>query len=643
MICRVLIKNILFIATVGLVYTPIALSDQLNINLNEGLEISFEELSPAFAALEDDFWLDEVDDSAEHETSLPIQRNLLDTESEINLDKLSPDKAFKNLKIEGDDLGLIHDNKTSKLSWTEIIEDKSQKPKATVATVNESKTTLEKSEYSTAPVEQVVKQINEEQFLKQSQLEKKNKKIKNIKVAGNIELAEGLAYIYGETNLFVGWSDGESDKVGDVWIDKAEYRIVIPELKGEIIAQITNKKGEVIGEATYDLSEISNSNYADREQYAIDLTLEPVSEDFEVELESVYSFDEFKFPVEGASVTLSFGDQVEYSDKAGKVKFPEVRRNSQALLQAEKAGYIKTIVAIDGEADRAKVTMFPQQYFNAMAKTIGLDSKKMLKLGTVWGQVVSNGRPVAGAKIKTEQGQPIYFHNYVANTSSTATGQDGAFVIPMLGEGLNFVSIDFNGKKYQAKPVPVVLEGISIVTFDINEKSVVRKVVTAFDGKAISNDVDAQIFGKDITYSINNSEINLTSSRGISPTLVELIKDNKIKYNTFTSLKNKYDEIPIPEDSHLDQIIKGNDATPIVFAYLEFEGVENVLVNQSEENINVIYFDKYGSITQNKSLAKAFILYGLDEGLHFLTINYSKDIRREALVLTDKATVSLVH
>lgn len=620
--------------------------NNLDINLSEGIEISFEELNPAFAALEDDSWLDEaplVDESDEVINNKPES---LDTNNEIKLEKLDPQSAFK--KMDKDENGFSGDVITStpnvvQSTWTENIDS----PKANVAksTINLSApiSSSVKVDASSENIQDIVNNIKASQALKDIETEKKNKPVSNIHISGNIELADGLAYIYGETNLYVGWHSGEKDTVGNVWIDKAEYQINIPHLKGEIVAQLINKKGEVMGEAIYDLSEISRSNFANKAQYSVDLTLMPVSENFEIEVESVYSFDEYRFPVEGAAVSLSFGSQVERTDAKGKVSFPEVKRNSQAIIHAEKKGYLKTVVAVDGEVDNAKITMFPNEYFAALAKTLGKDPTKMLAQGTVWGQIVSNGKPVPGVKVKTENGVPVYFRNYVANYDSVATGQDGTFLIPMLTEGLNFVSIDFNGKKYQAKPVPIIEGAISLVTFDINEKTIVRKVITAFDDKPAAGQIDSQIFGKDVTYTAKESKLTMSSSQSLSPTLVELIKDNKTKYNIFTSLKNKYDDIPVLPDSHLEQMIKGRELEAVVFGYLESEGVESILVNQGDTKFDLVYFDKNGSITQNRSLAKAFIIYGLDEGLHFLTINYSKIARKETLVLTDKATVSLIY
>lgn len=472
-------------------------------------------------------------------------------------------------------------------------------------------------------------------------------------IEGKIELVDGLALSQSSDEIHVGWIMDEQIKTeGRVSIKEGRYSIKVSKLQGEIIAELTDKKGFVMGEATIDLDKILRERGAQSLVIDnVDLRLSPYSFGFRARTLSVYDSPTSKDPVVAANVNIGRHELSFPSNERGQIANESVSSKSTALLFADKKGYRDTVVIADFLKEQ-NLRMFPEKYIKALFDSVELP-EEFRDLGVVWGNVVNRGVSAAGYKVRLAQHpeiSAIYFESYIPILQNKETSPDGQYAIVGLSEGHYEIQVlDSLNSVIDTKLVYIKPGAISTIEFEVARTKTVY--VKYFD--PFRNDARAMEYvslGHIAVTTETEKSIPITTYSGDDPLLLfSKLENATVESATFASRTRKYQEIPVLDHSWFDKIAnqyKIQKKQGTIVGFVDTDEHFEVYLDKLPLDYKILYFDSRGEIIQAKDLGRqraGFIFYNTTADLHTVLIETASGKMISELAYVDGESIALIY
>jgi hypothetical protein len=583
------------------------------------MTLNFSEFSPAFAALEDDYHMsiyeeEQIPQNIAATQLQPSSKEIIKSEiPEIQIPQMTlrpTDSIDTMMSVSGVSLREITQNK-------EVIGDKSAA-----------------------------------ELLSEQQKQGGGIGTPHIWIQGKIELSDGLAISDPRDTLAVGWFvDGEKRKDGRISLREGIYEIKVDRLEGEIIAELADHRGFLLGEAIIDLEVLAKTRKtAGLIIGGVDIKLKPYNFSFKGQALAIYDSPGNRQVVSRAQISL--GDHevhVRSDDKGGFVE-PLISPQSTGIVTAQQAKYRQTVVLANFERE-LKIHLFPDQFMQYFFDTIELPKKNRMD-GMIWGTVLRGQEPAQGYQVRMVQQnvKPIYFQMYIARKENEKTSEDGQFSFVGLNDGEYEIEvIDQLGRLIDSKLAVVQAGMVTELNFEVGDER--QLSIRPFDPLSLQpKNIEFFALGQTGIQQVKTEEIlKMKSYIGQEPLLIYTkVEGAEIESSTFASRHKKFQEIPVLNDSWWRGIQKAYPitvASGVVVGFVDTDQPFEVYIDHQGEKTKILYLDQQGR-TINKTVGSkpaGFVVYGIDHGLHTLVIESEQGQIVSEAVYVDGEAVALIY
>lgn len=561
------------------------------------MKLNFEEFSPAFAAMEDDYYI-----SSYEEEKIP--ENI-------------PAKALQP-------------------TATELIKSEApaiQLPQMTMQTAQNTELGSGLAKLNTEPIQKTNSALNENKELSASGLpiNAVNGIVpRHFWIQGKIELSEGLAISDPRDTLNVGWfMNGERKKEGRILLREGTYELKVDRLEGEMIAELADKRGFLIGEAIVDLDVLAKQRTGTGFIISgVDLKLRPNNASFKGQTVTVYDTPSNHQPVVRAQVGVGDHEMRFTTDEKGQFVEPVVSPQSTGMVIAQQDRFRQTVILANYERELA-IHLFPDAFMEAFFNTIELPKKNRVD-GVIWGVLRKSSQPAFGYQVqmtKHKATKPIYFQMYIANKGAQKTSEDGQFAFVGLNDGEYEVEvIDPLGRTIDSKLAVVRGGSVTELNFEVGDERNLN--VRPFDPLSMDpKAVEFYAIGQGSVMNTQTEEIlKLPSYPGQEPLLIYTkVQGADVEATTFASRNKKFQEVPVLNPSWWKGIqkaynIKVEDG--VIVGFVDTQESFEVYIDHQTEQTKILYIDQQGRTIPKSVGAKpaGYVIYGVEPGLHTLIL-----------------------
>lgn len=470
---------------------------------------------------------------------------------------------------------------------------------------------------------------------------------------GKIELTGGLAITDPRDQIHIGWMvDGKMERTGKIDLQGGVYEIKVDRFEGDLIAELVDRKGYLLGEAVIDLEQLSRQVRHDQIVIKnVDVQLTPYQFGFKGQTVSIYDSPISKSPVDKVNVRVGKHDLNFQSEKSGNVESQSVSPHSTAMITASRSQFRDTLMLADFEK-KQKIRMFPEKFVKALFDTVKLDARDR-NAGMVWGLVTKEQSPAAGYTVrlaKHPEATAIYFNMYIASREQKQTSADGQYVFVGIAEGEYEVEV-FNSvdQKVDSKLVSVKPGFVSQAEFEVATKKTVA--LRPFDPLSSGlKDVQLATQGSDAIHELKTEEIlKIPVLDGTDPYLIYARPaDSKTDTSVFASRGRKFLDVPVLNTTWWERIQSENKITTkngVVIGFIDTDAPFEVFVEESGPETVIRYFNHSGQLIPEGSnqLANGFLIYNAGEGLKTLILQSESGWITTEMAYLDGETVSLMY
>lgn len=473
-------------------------------------------------------------------------------------------------------------------------------------------------------------------------------------IEGRIQLVDGLALASSTDKINIGWmQEGQLKREGKVSIAEGRYSIRVDKLEGEVIAELADTKGFVMGEATLDLEKLMRERGDGNMTIAnVNLELTPYNFGFRARTLSVYDTPSSKMPVASTQVALGRHDVSFQSNERGQVSNDSISSKSTAILYANKGAHRETIVIADFRKEQ-RLRMFPEKYITTLFDLIDLP-KEFRDLGVIWGQVTNRGVATGGYRVRMPlhpEVTPIYFDMYIPMKQNKETSADGQYAFVGIEEGHYEVEVvDSTDKVVDTKLVYVQPAAVSTIEFEIaRSKTVYVKYFDPF--RTTPRPIEYITLGqRDAATGETETSVPITAFIGEDPMLLFARFENSATGSaTFASRTSKYQEIPVLDHSWFEGIsqkYKFNKKQGAIVGFVDTQEHFEAYLDKAVLDYKILYFDSRGEIIHPKDVGRqraGFIFYNTSEDLHTVLIETTSGQIVTELAYVDGEAVAVVY
>jgi hypothetical protein len=471
---------------------------------------------------------------------------------------------------------------------------------------------------------------------------------------GKIELSGGLAITDPRDQIQVGWFvDGKSVRTGKIDIYQGTYQIKVDSLEGELIAELVDSKGFLRGEKIIELEEVAKQTGRDLlEIKNIDIRIEPYDFGLKGQFISIYNTATNKSPVEDATGRVGQHDLFFHAKEKGKIHEESLSPHSTAVITASRQQFRDTMLLADFEKNQ-NVRMFPEKFLKALFDTIQLDDRAR-DAGVIWGLVTNEQIPAAGYKVrmaKHSEQLPIYFNTYIATQATQETSSDGQYVFVGVPDGEYEIDVlDSKDRKIDSKLVSVRAGFVSQAEFEVGHRRTVT--IRPFDPlSTIPKDVQLSAQGSDAIHELRTEDVlKIPVLEGSDPFLIYARPANsQTDTSVFASRTTKALDIPVLNAVWWERVQRQQKiqiSSGVIVGFIDTEAPFEVFLEETKANTRIVYFNHAGQIIapgDTSQLANGFIVYGAGEGLKTLILQSESGWITTEMAYLDGETVSLMY
>ena len=463
----------------------------------------------------------------------------------------------------------------------------------------------------------------------------KNNPFENIKqsqpnaasIQGYFELSEGV----GITNHTVSLRrvrEGQSIEIGQVDLKAGMYQIFVSSFDGELVAEIKDAAGLIVGEDRQKISGLNRkNNYFQGPSLNLGL---PAS--FTLNLKNI---NDQKIKDNELNAALFSGN---FSLKKTNDSYPNVARLSStiALIDSPKQKVARTL-SIRTAKDNSSIMLFSNNWVVGATDYLSakLQIQYMPESGIIIGRIMKDGKPVIGAQVVVENQpgiEPYYLDQFlIPQTDQTNTSSNGYFIIPGLTAGSYQIAAFVQNQSIgsQAYFVEENIVAYQEITTTKNIKINTVRSFDAFTGQNVQTEI--QVPGLADLVTIDSEQV--TYAEGTKSGLIEIInRPNTVEYIPYIYLQNQakdYLHLPQLSEKFLDYLkqntkynigISTLPETSIFMGFVDLKNYNITLADDQFDRRNIVYFNSAGELSAQPVPNGGFVIFNVPLGIQEIII-----------------------
>ncbi len=441
-------------------------------------------------------------------------------------------------------------------------------------------------------------------------------------IQGYFELSDGIGLVNQSISLRR-VKEGQSIEVGQVDLKAGMYQIFVNSFDGELVAEIKDERGIVIGEDRKKIAGlVRQQNYFQGPQLKLG---RPNS--FGLNLRHV---DDRKVEDKEFSAYLFSGN---YTLKKTTDVYPNVARHSStvAFIESNDDRTARTL-SIRTVRDSSEIVLFSRNWVEGARQYISekVQIQYMSDTEVIIGRVLVDGKPMAGAQVVVENQpgvEPYYLDQFlIPQVQQSTTSSNGYFIIPGVQPGSYQISAFIQNRFLGSQAYfvePMIVSYQEIVTTNKAKISTVKSF-DAFTGQSIKTEV--QVPGVEEILTVG--PVNAKYSDGTQSGLVEVInRPVSVDYVPYIYMLNQakdYMHLPQLSEifiSHLQQNRKISEETSLFIGFVKMNKYEVSLGEENFDPRNIIYFNSAGELSVTPFENGGFAIFNVPLGTQEVIIN----------------------
>lgn len=434
-------------------------------------------------------------------------------------------------------------------------------------------------------------------------------------IQGFFELSGGV----GLTNQTVSVRrvrEGQSIELGQVDLKAGMYQIYVGSFDGELVAEIKDENGIIIGEDRKRISGLTRqNNYFQGPQLKLGRP-----SGFAANLRNI---DDRKIKDTEVAASLFSGN---YSLKKTTDIYPNVARHSSTVALIDSVGgKLARTLSIRTANDPSEVVLFSSSWIEGAKSYLSekIQIQYMSDAGIIIGRVLLDGKPVTGAQVVVENQpgiEPYYLDQFlIPQVSQANTTSNGYFIIPGLQEGSYQISAFIQNRHIgsQAYFVEKSVASYQEILAMSNVKIATARSFDAFTGQTIPTEL--QIPGLEDLLSVDTE--SATYVEGTQSGLVEVInRPFQRDYIPYLYLQNQSkDFIHLPQLTekfveYISQNHKINADTSFFIGFVQMKNFEVTLTDETFDRTNIVYFGSTGQVSMTPIENGGFAIFNVPVG-----------------------------
>lgn len=415
---------------------------------------------------------------------------------------------------------------------------------------------------------------------------------------GFIELTGGLGITPDDRIKVTRYEDNFPQETAKIDAANWTYQIQLGRQRGYLKAELTNKKGDILGEG---FLRVPNTNtLQDRKQNTI--AISPRKKAFSGFSYSGY-YDDKKKAVSGSVETSVPASEVQSSP--GEFEIQDVGSKSWALVRYQAKDHYPSLTTVTAGIDVA-MPVFPMKTIQAMVQTAKdfdktSESKVITNDAYVWGTVTLEGKKQSGMQVVVQdhpEAKVIYFQGPFPNPSLKATSSNGNFIIMNLPQGWYTVFAKMKDQIIADQSIQVEDRHLTVASL---QGSLARSwlSVKSFDA-FLGTPESVQMFlqgQKEPELIDAEKELLISPTTGLRTALIHPVDDRYATMKIQYSGQDMYGHIPLVTKAWLQntaeatQMLKHEENELILGFVPDFD----FEVRQLSVHDKIVYFDASGS------------------------------------------------
>lgn len=481
-------------------------------------------------------------------------------------------------------------------------------------------------------------------------------KPKRYSISGPLSFSGGVAFLGNRNTITANQIiDGLAMSSGIVDIKDAQYIIAVDDLDGEILAEVRNQEGQIMGQGRINLRALASekSNIAKLEGFPLEVR--PVYNGTSGTTISAASYGKNNYIVNDANVYVAgLSREVAHNKKTNTYEDESLAMPSTYVLRGVHEKFWPTLSFAES-GEKFQLRLFPIGLVDALLN-LSLDkyaAREAKNEAVIWGRVSMLGRAIEGAKViilGDESNLANYFSGFIPDKTKSATASRGEFAFTRVKDAETLLQVSIGEKVLLPTLVPTESRNVTYADLEIETgRDVEIKSYDAFDFSPLAAALQPLGTKNNIYVPENGiSQIKLNTVRGI--TLIEsdpgepyvvsraALKANQTELH-FSQIKKDW------LDGMRGQIRTSENQNEIATSAVGLVNGDNyeVLIGDGsyEKNPNIIYFDSKGVVIGQHGIAGGgFAVFGLRKGLNTVTIipDKSKKVVTQVIYVDEFAT-----
>ena len=490
--------------------------------------------------------------------------------------------------------------------------------------------------------------------------ENQNEGLRQIVISGNLEFTGGIAVTSANDRVVIyREEDGEKLEPGAVWLRDARYEIFVDRPVGRLVAELRAISGEVLGRGLYDLDQLPKLAASQYRATGVQVKLGPVPHGIAGRVVTGAVANSKVFGLQNASVSF---EQLPFQTVAGKdgaFDEPTLLEGSSVVTRTERQGSWGTL-AIAHAGQSLDVSLYSDQAMRALIKAAApTEMNSDRSSAYIWGRIVRDGRPVAGAKVDlmtTDRPmKPIYFNKLgMPDPTLTASSSNGLYAFFPVPPGAHALqAADSHGI---TEPNLFPTDARTVTQVDLELKVSQAAKVRVFDAFKTDFPLTAEVVSTGRNQGVmvpREGEAKVTFTGGTGLLILDSDAGSSYeKVRVSVSRTSKVVDFPMIQSSWLEglrasQRVNAEPGTGTIVGFVRGSAPYQIALDEKSlaATSRVVYFDASGKIsrTQFGESGGGFAVFNVPTGFRTILIQPSGTTRAlGAAVLVDTTAVNVI-
>jgi hypothetical protein len=420
--------------------------------------------------------------------------------------------------------------------------------------------------------------------------------------------------------------DGLEYERGSIDAEQGLFSINVGELEGELVAELVDQRGFVVGQGELNLAGIASTA-----RRGLELVMMPVANGFRIGAVSAYGYRGRRMAVPGTRLDIvGFKDNLPVNAE-GDFTDEMIAHESHALVRAGAREHWPTLGVVTG-ARSAPLRLFSNSYLNGLARYVYQEPADPERMAIVIGRVTKDGKPLAGARVELSRlgARPIYFDDFFPNIRRDETTENGEFAVVFfdVGEAVETLRVIYNQQVSLAETITIARGHVSEVAFELNSsRKVSFEALDVFNNRPIAGGVRLSVQGYEGETNLGpgRNAIDLETGSGLAEVYLDA-GPRALPTRMMVSRRSRHVQVPVVEVEWLtrmtaDQRISIGPDEGVVLGFVRHDDFEVRLPDDLKPAAQIVYFDSTGRPVQRGIAGGGFLVVGVPFGQHNFVVH----------------------